>query len=131
MLRHNLLIIFRNIVRNKSTFFINLIGLSTGLACALLIYLWVNDELNFDKFHAKDSQLYQVMENAKQGNGIITQPFTPDPLAEALTKEVPEVEYAASVVPLSIFGKVPISTGNKKLKVDAQFASKDFFKIFF
>jgi putative ABC transport system permease protein len=130
MLRHNLLIIYRNFIRNKSTFFINLIGLSTGLACALLIYLWVNDELYFDKFHTKDSQLYQVMENAKQGNGIITQPYTPDPLAETLAKEVPEVEYTASVVPLSIFGKVPISTQDKKLKVDGQFASKDFFKIF-
>jgi hypothetical protein len=61
MIKHNLLIIIRNFKRFKSTFLINLIGLSTGLACALLIYLWVTDELAVDKFHKKDDRLYQVM----------------------------------------------------------------------
>ena len=46
MFRHNLLISYRNFLRFKSSFFINLIGLSTGLACVLLIFIWVNDELN-------------------------------------------------------------------------------------
>ena len=63
MFRHNFLITYRNFLRYKSSFFINLIGLSTGLACALLIYLWVNDELSVDKFHKKDEQLYQVLVN--------------------------------------------------------------------
>ena len=61
MFKHNLLIAFRNLKRYKGSFLINLIGLSTGLACSFLIYLWVNDELHFDKFHEKDSQLFQVM----------------------------------------------------------------------
>ncbi len=51
MLRHNLLLIYRNFKKFKGTFFINLVGLSTGLACVLLIYLWVNDEMSVDKFH--------------------------------------------------------------------------------
>ena len=68
MFKHNLLIILRNFQRNKSSFMINLIGLSTGLACALLIYLWVNDELHVDKFHANDTRLYQVMKNAKSAD---------------------------------------------------------------
>jgi len=126
MLRHNLLIIYRNIKRNKSTFFINLIGLSTGLACALLIYLWVNDELNMDKFNQKDSRLYQVMENAEQNNTIVTGPYTPDLLAETLAKEVPEVEYAAAVTPSFFFGKIPVSTQDKKFKAVGQFVGKDF-----
>ncbi|MGA7722884.1 MAG: ABC transporter permease [Ignavibacteriaceae bacterium] len=130
MLRHNLLIIYRNIKRNKSTFFINLIGLSTGLACALLIYLWVNDELNMDKFNQKDSRLYQVMENAEQNNTIVTGPYTPDLLAETLAKEVPEVEYAAAVTPSFFFGKIPVSTQDKKFKAVGQFVGKDFFNLF-
>jgi putative ABC transport system permease protein len=64
MLKHNFLIIFRNFLRSKSTFFINLIGLSTGIACALLIYLWVNYEIHVDKFNKNENRLYQVMENA-------------------------------------------------------------------
>ena len=62
MFRHNFLITYRNFLRYKSSFLINLIGLSTGLACALLIYLWVADELSVDKFHQKDEQLYQVLQ---------------------------------------------------------------------
>ena len=54
MLKHNLKIFFRNIKKNKSVFLINIIGLSTGIACALLIALWVFDELSVDKFHEND-----------------------------------------------------------------------------
>src|SRR5689334_16336393 len=66
MFRHNLLIAYRNFLKYKSSFFINLIGLSTGLACVLLIYLWVNDELHVDKFHINGDRLYQVRENVEQ-----------------------------------------------------------------
>ena len=97
MLRHNLLIILRNMKRNKSTFSINLIGLSTGMACTILIFLWVNDELNIDKFHKKDSQLYQVMQNYKLANGTVTWDYTPAHLANALLEEMPEVENAVSI----------------------------------
>jgi len=65
MLRHNLILTFRKFKRNKTSFLINLIGLSTGLACALLIFLWVTDELQVDKFHEKDSRIYQVAINAE------------------------------------------------------------------
>ena len=50
MLRHVFLLAFRNFQRYKSTFVINLVGLSSGLACALLIYLWVHDELSVNTF---------------------------------------------------------------------------------
>ncbi len=130
MLKHNLLIIFRNFKRSKSTFFINLIGLSTGLACALLIYLWVNDELHVDKFNKNDSQLYQVMGNQQQSQGIITGEGTPDLLADALADEVPEVKYAAAVTPSSWFGNFTLSHGNKNIKAIGQFAGKDFFNVF-
>ena len=56
MVRHNLLISYRNFLRFKSSFFINLIGLSTGLACVLLIFIWVNDELKMDQFHEYGDQ---------------------------------------------------------------------------
>ncbi len=93
MLKHNLLISYRSIVRNKSTFFINLISLSSSIACVLFIYFWINDELNIDKFHEKDTQLYQILEHKNQGNNIITQPYTSGLMAEALKEERTEVEY--------------------------------------
>ena len=131
MLKHNLLIIFRNFKRNKSSFFINLIGLSTGLACALLIYLWVNDELHMDKFHAKDNRLYQVMQNMKTPNGILTIEYTPYLLAQALAEEMPEIEYATAVVQKLPMGNEGIlSCDNIKLKATEHYASKDFFHAF-
>ena len=96
MLKHNLLIIFRNFKRSKSTFFINLIGLSTGIACALFIYMWVHDEINVDKFNVNDSRLYQVMANFKSPEGISTEKITPVIMASELEKEFPEVEYATA-----------------------------------
>jgi putative ABC transport system permease protein len=50
---------WRNIVKDRQFTVLNLIGLSTGLACSLLIYLWVNDELNVDRFHEKDGRIYR------------------------------------------------------------------------
>ncbi len=76
MFKHNLLLLFRSIKRNKSAFFINLIGLTSGLIVVLLIYMWVNNELQFDNFHEKDSQLYQVLSNYEYSTGIITDKAT-------------------------------------------------------
>ena len=87
MLKHNMLIIFRSFKRYKGTFLINLIGLSIGLACVLFIYMWVNSELNFDKFNKNDSRLYQVMANFKSPRGIQTVNITPIATADAMKAE--------------------------------------------
>src|SRR5688572_19970100 len=99
MFQHNLILIYRSFKRFKSTFIINLIGLSTGLASALLIYLWVNDELQMDKFHEKDNRLYRVMENLREGAGGNTIIESSGPLADALKTDLPEVEYTAALAP--------------------------------
>ncbi|MBN2009406.1 ABC transporter permease [candidate division KSB1 bacterium] len=131
MFRHNLLIIFRNMKRNKSSFFINLIGLSTGLACALLIYLWVNDELHVDKFHQNDNRLYQVMMNEPRPYGIETTPATPGLLAQAMGDEFPEIEYSAAVFPSHWFGTGGIiSLENVQIQANEKYVSKNYFHIF-
>ena len=82
MLKHSLLLSFRNFKRYKGTFLINIIGLSCGLACVLIIFLWINDELSFDKYHENDNRLYQVMVNAKTETGIETNKNTPHILSD-------------------------------------------------
>lgn len=130
MFQHNFLLIYRNFKRFKSTFFINLIGLSTGLACTLLIYLWVVDELSVDKFHEKDSQLFQVMQNEHNAESIETTGETPALLAEALAQEMPEVEYALSTTGTNWYGKSILFSNNTEVKAAGQFATKDFFTVF-
>ncbi|MBY0435548.1 MAG: ABC transporter permease, partial [Cyclobacteriaceae bacterium] len=128
MFRHNFLIAFRNLRRYKGSFLINLMGLSTGLATALLIYLWVNDELSIDKFHLNDRRLYQVLKNAPEGDGSIgTFQTTPALMAQTMAEDLPEVEYSASVIKRD---NGIISIGEKHLKAKHMFVSKDFFKVF-
>ncbi len=103
MFKNYFKIAWRNLLRDRQFSFLNLLGLSTGLACAILIWLWINNELNMDKYNEKDEQLYQVMQNLKENNGIQTMEYTSGLLANALASEMPEVEWAATVVPASCY----------------------------
>ncbi len=132
MFRHNLLIIYRSFKRFKSTFIINLLGLSTGLASALLIYLWVDNELHIDKFHEKDARLYHVMESHLQNDGWNTMIETSGAAADALAAEIPEVEYATAVAPPTWpgFDKFVLSVDQVDIRATGQYAGKDYFNIF-
>ena len=132
IIRHNLKITWRGFSRNKTAFAINLIGLSTGLAAALLIYLWVTDEMRVDKFHAQDKQLYQVMHNLNLAQGTITNDFTPVPLAADLLDEMPEVEQAVTV---NDFFNWPgqeglFIVGDKRISAEGRIAGPEFFRVF-
>ena len=127
MLKHNLLLIYRNFLRAKGFFLINLVGLSTGLVCTLLIYLWVRDEVSMDKFHTKDSRLFQVMEFQNYADEIMTTTSTPGILAETLKEEIPEVEYAATTTWVS---KFTLSIKENNVKADGFYVGEDFFNIF-
>ncbi|WP_299533457.1 ABC transporter permease [Ulvibacterium sp.] len=132
MLRHNIVLFFRNIKKNQSSFLINTIGLSTGLACTLLIGLWVFDELRVDKFHKKDAQLYQVMQNFQFDDDIETEGRTPVPLGEALLAEMPEVEHAVAINDFFSWRSREgiLSDGDNHIKAVGWHAGSDFFDVF-
>ena len=131
MIKNYFKIAWRNLLKDRQFTLLNLIGLSTGLACALLIWLWITDERNVDKFNEKDSQLYQVMQNIRHENNIETMTYTSGLLAKALATEIPEVEYATTVVPASWFdSKGIIGVGNTRIRAGGQFIGKDYFNVF-
>jgi ABC-type antimicrobial peptide transport system permease subunit len=118
-------------MRHKGSFFINLTGLSTGLACTFLIYLWVTDELRFDKFHKNDSQLFQVIERSTENGAVIIHEGTQGPLAEAMERDLPEVISASPVMSLEKNGmKIPLSVEDKVVNTSGIFAENDFFEMF-
>jgi putative ABC transport system permease protein len=127
MIRHSIKLAFRNFIKYRSSFVINLVGLSTGLACALLIFLWVNDEVQMDKFHEKDHRLYRVLEHQQYVEGIMTTQSTPGLLAETLAEEIPEIEHAATVNWLNNY---TISFGDENLKAEGHYVTPDFFQLF-
>ncbi|HMG93929.1 MAG TPA: ABC transporter permease, partial [Chryseolinea sp.] len=128
MLKHNLLLLYRGFKRFRTTFLINLIGLSTGLTCVLMIYLWVKDELEMDKFHEKEKRLYRVMVNNPNSEEIETSPSTQAILAEALKEEVPEVENAVASTGAAV--DLTMTFGDRHIPVSCFFSDKDFFTIF-
>jgi putative ABC transport system permease protein len=129
MTRHNILITYRNFQRFKSSFLINVVGLSTGLACVLMIFLWVRDELRMNSFLQNSDRLYQVMENVDQNGGLITRESTSGPTAETLAQEFPEVEFAATATMNWDQGGV-LSAGDRDVRAKGIIASTDFFRIF-
>ncbi len=128
MLKHYLLIIYRNFLRAKSYFLINLIGLSTGLACTLFIFLWVRDEVRMNAFHENDARLFQVMEHQQYADEIMTTSSTPGILAETLKEEFPEVQYAATTAWIDKF-TLSVKDENS-VKAAGYHVGKDYFKIF-
>ena len=97
MFRNYLKIAFRNLFHQKVHSGINLLGLAFGLACTILIALWIQRELSVDNFHERRSELYRVLEHQRYDDNIFTFGATPGPLAEKLKTDIPEITHASRV----------------------------------
>jgi len=118
MFKNNIKLFFRNIIRYKSTFVINVIGLSSGLACVLMISLWIFDEMQVDKFHENDENLYQVWNKFETNQGAKVLEWTPTQLAETMAEKLPEVKYAAAQTVPERFAKTSLKLNNKYIKAN-------------
>ncbi|MGK7394524.1 MAG: ABC transporter permease [Candidatus Cyclobacteriaceae bacterium M3_2C_046] len=128
MLKHHLTLFIRNIKRSRIYFLINLVGLGTGLACSLLIYLWVDDELQINRFHQNDARLFQVMEHQPYTDYIMTTTSTPGILAPELEKEIPEIELATTLTWINTY---TLTSGqDHNVKADGYHVSPNFFQTF-
>lgn len=87
-------IAFRNIVKYKTYAIINILGLATGIACSILILMWVFNEYDYDKFHSKGDRIYRVLQHIKY-NDIETWAITQGPVGLGLKEITPEIENYA------------------------------------
>jgi predicted permease len=118
---------FRNFRRNKGSFFINVVGLAIGMACSILILLWVMDELSVNRFHTNIDRIYSVMEHQYYSDGVNSISNTPGILAPALKEEIPEVEHAITTT----WNQDHLFTvGEKSFKENGIYAREEFFQIF-
>lgn len=129
MFKHNLLVTFRGFMRHKSTFLINLIGLSTGLATVLLIYLWVNNEKSVDTFHKNDDQLYRAMVHFKLPESLNTWDYTTGRLAESMLQDFPEVKESVRVGNSFFKPRGIMSSEEKNFEIEGLFAGSNFFQM--
>ena len=95
MWRNYLKVAIRNLIRHKGYSAINIAGLAIGMACAILILLWVQDELSFDRFHENADVLYRVEENQHYSAGAYHVNVTPFPAGPAFKEGIPEVAEAS------------------------------------
>ena len=131
MFNHILTIASRSIRKHRSSFIINLVGLSTGLAFTFLLYLWVQDERSVDKFHANDERLYQLLERSTENGQTRILETTQGPLAEAMEKDFPEVEASVTVMNLAREGvDITMTSGDQSFKSASLFAGPAFFDVF-
>ena len=91
MFKNAVKVALRNMKRQKGYSLINIFGLAVGMACCILILLWVQDELSYDRYHEKADQLYRVIVKGRMSNRDINFSSSPAPLANTLVNEFPEV----------------------------------------
>jgi len=127
MLKNYFKIAWRNLFRNKGFVISNLLGLTIGMTCSILIFLWVYDEVSYNKFHRGYDQIYQVIANRDFKNRIFTDNNMVFPLAKAIGTGIPQIKYA---VEMTYNEDHVMAYGDKKVKKNGYTVSEHFFDLF-
>lgn len=128
MFKNNLIIAWRNILKNKGIFFINITGLALGIASCLVIMLFVVDELSYDKFNEKADQIVRVIFKLKTTNEESKEAVVMAPVAQTLMQDYPEVIDATRIRKI---GASKISSENKSYRNDKfAYVDPNFFEVF-
>ena len=117
-------IAWRNLFRNKGFSATNLLGLTIGITCTILISLWVKDELTYNKFHTNYSSIYKIYANRDFNNQVFTDENMVLPLASTIEKQIPQIKKAV----VTTHRQPHILTyGENKLKKEGYTVSEGFF----
>jgi putative ABC transport system permease protein len=98
MLSNYLKLALRKLMRDKANAFINIFGLALGLACCLLLSLYIRDEMSYDKHHKRINDLYRIVTHFQSGSVVDKVGATSPPVAMTIKDEVPEVEAAVRIL---------------------------------
>lgn len=129
MLQNYFKIAWRNLWKSKAFSVINIIGLASGLACFILIAMYVVDELSYDRFNKKASRIFRIDADIRFGGNDLRMSTTSDMMGAALKKDYPEVENFARLYVSS--GAKMIKKGNAWIKENAVAnADSTFFDVF-
>ncbi|MCE6988742.1 ABC transporter permease [Dyadobacter sp. CY323] len=127
MLQNYFKVAVRSLLKNKLFSFINIFGLALGMSCSLLIWLWVQDEISYNRFYPDLSRIYFIRSGYDWKGQTGAGDATPGPWQEAIQKQVPEV---AAITKLTWNRDLLIKAGEKSTKESGIYATSDFFKVF-
>jgi putative ABC transport system permease protein len=130
MIKNFLTVAVRNLLRRKGYAFINILGLAVGIAATALIFLYVRNELSFDRFHTNADRTYRVVADwSNRGDSRIHQLGTPFILAQTIREKYPQVEFITQIS--GPFQDIVIRHGEKAIKLpDVLAAESSFFDVF-
>ena len=129
MLKNYIKIAVRNLIRYKAYSYINISGLAIGIACCLLILLYINDEISYDSFHEKADRIYRINTSMKYGAFEMEAPLTSDMTGPTMKKDFPQVEEYTRIYTFS--GGKMIKKGNEyNNEQKAAFVDSTFFYVF-
>ena len=128
MIKNYLLITLRNFVRNGNYTVINILGLSIGISCCLIIFLIVSNDLSFDKFHSNYDRIYRVVVDGKTATGVDHGTTTPYPFTKAFRNDFPNVPL---ITQIHAQEDVLLKVGTDKRRLgNVLFADSLFFEVF-
>ena len=127
MLRNYLKVAFRNLWKNKGFSGINIAGLAIGMASAILILLWMQNEVSYDDFHEKRDRIYEVWNRATFSGALHCWNTTPKVLAAAMQRDLPEVEHSVRV---DWANDRLFSVGDKRLLIRGSAVDSIFLQVF-
>ncbi len=110
MFKSYLKVALRNILRHKGSSLLNIVGLAIGIACSVLIFLFVRFELSYDTFHKRADRIYRVAVRASVGDTKIAQTYSSAITFQKLLEEYPEIETGVKFLKL---GRVPVTLDDK------------------
>ncbi|HVV53825.1 MAG TPA: ABC transporter permease [Mucilaginibacter sp.] len=127
MIRYHIKIAWRNLIRNRGFAVTNLLGLTIGITCVIFIFLWVKDELTFDRFNPNYNSIYQVIANRDFKNSIFTDRNMVFPLETALQNSNPQIK---NVVMTTYQETQQVNYGNNKVQKNALYFGGRYFDMF-
>jgi putative ABC transport system permease protein len=129
MISNYLKIAWRNLLKSKGFSFINITGLAAGLACFILIALYVVEELSYDRYHEKADRIYRIHSHIRFGGNDLNLAVSADPMGATLKKDYPQVEEYTRLYASQ--GSKLITKGDQKINEDAVVhADSTFFNVF-
>ena len=125
MIKSYFLLAWRNLVKHKSSSAINIGGLAIGLTTSILVVLFVVDEFGYDQFHRNIADLYLLMKNQQQADGVSTGRNSAGPMAGGLRATLPEVINAVRVAGTGTLARI----ADEQVPMDGVYADTGFFSM--
>ncbi|MBI9067089.1 MAG: ABC transporter permease [Salinivirgaceae bacterium] len=129
-MNYNFRIAIRNLIRKPVYTLITFVGFTIAITAVLLIFIWITNELSYEKFHPDYNRIYRVLTLSKQGDEIVKSAGCYRPVSKTLKSDFPQIEFACYLSFNSEDSPLHSEGSNKKIEARGGWVDKDFFSIF-